>query len=260
MARTTLKPSRPQDGVVWITGGSSGIGAQLAREFAAQGWTVAITARSQKMLKSVARGQSRIHVYQGDVTKRRDMAAIVDAIEQKHGAIALAILNAGIYLPTDLPKFDARIFDRSFAVNLTGTINGLAPLIPRMVERGAGQIALMASVAGFGGLPTSAAYGATKSALLNMGEALAMELAASGVMVHVIAPGFVETPATDVNRFSMPFLQPVDVAARRIFAGLNKGRFFITFPRRFALLLRLLNLLPRNIYVGLFRVVLRRRS
>jgi len=260
MSRISLRPARPQDGVVWITGGSSGIGAQLAREYAARGWTVAITARDQEMLASVAQGQRNIYVHHGDVTKRRDMARIVTAIEQEHGAIALAILNAGIYLPTDLPHFDVGIFDRSFAVNLTGTINGLAPLVPRMVERGQGQIALMASVAGFGGLPTSAAYGATKAALLNMGEALAMELAASGVMVHVIAPGFVETPATDVNRFAMPFLQPVDVAARRIFEGLNKGRFFIVFPRRFALILRFLNLLPRNLYVGLFRTVLRRRS
>ncbi len=259
MTKSSLTPASSKDGVVWITGGSSGIGAQLAQEYAAQGWTVAITARDQKMLNAVARGSRNIHVYSGDITKRRELARLVDAIEQKHGSIALAILNAGIYLPTDLPKFDARLFDRSFAVNLTGTVNCLDPIIPRMVQRGQGQIALMASVAGFGGLPTSAAYGATKAALLNMGEALAMELAAAGVMVHVIAPGFVETPATDRNRFAMPFLQPVEVAARRIMDGLQRGRFFIVFPRRFGLILRLLNLLPRNLYVGLFRAVLRRR-
>ena len=258
MAKSSLKPAVASDGVVWITGGSSGIGAQLAREYADRGWTVAITARNHEALEAVAHHSDKIHIYPGDVTDRPRMAEIVKSIEADLSPIALAILNAGIYLPTALPKFDASVFDKSFAVNLTGTINGLAPIIPSMLSRGHGQIALVASVAGFGGLPTSAAYGATKAALLNMGEALAMELAAFGVSVHVVAPGFVETPATDRNRFAMPFLQAVDVAARRICDGLARGGFFIVFPRRFALILRLLNLLPRNLYVRLFRSVLRR--
>ena len=87
------------------------------------------------------------------------MKTLVEAIERDLGPIDLAVLNAGIYLPTNFPEFDADIFDRSFAVNLGGTVNCLAPLVPLMSARRAGRIAIVSSVAGYGGLPTSAAYG-----------------------------------------------------------------------------------------------------
>ena len=110
-------------------------------------------------------------------------------------------MNAGIYLPTNFPEFDADIFDRSFAVNLGGTVNCLAPLVPLMSARRGGRIAIVSSVAGYGGLPTSAAYGATKAVLNNLGESLALDVADHGVKISMIAPGFVKTPATDVNTF-----------------------------------------------------------
>ena len=109
----------------------------------------------------------------------------------------------------------------------------------------------MSSVAGYGGLPTSAAYGASKAALFNLGESMAMDLKASGVHVSMVAPGFVKTPATDVNPFPMPFIIEAEDAARRIANGLAKGKTHISFPKRFSYLLRAINLLPRGLYVKL---------
>ena len=241
----------PQHGCAWITGASSGIGAALALELAKRGWVVAISARRADDLEKIATQDDNIHSYICDVTDRAAMAATVSAIETELGPIALGVMNAGIYLPTALPKFDASVFDRTFEVNLTGTVNGLAALVPLMVARGQGHISLVSSVAGYGGLVTSAAYGASKAALFNMGESMAMDLKPSGIHISMVAPGFVKTPATDVNEFPMPFLIEADDAARRIADGLAKNKTHISFPRRFSFLLRFFNMLPRATYVKL---------
>ncbi|MDA8539967.1 SDR family NAD(P)-dependent oxidoreductase [Alphaproteobacteria bacterium] len=246
-----MKIMTPQHGCAWITGASSGIGAALAEELAGRGWTVAISARRESDLQNVAAQHEDIHCFPCDVTDRAAMAQTVSSIETKLGPIALGVMNAGIYLPTALPEFDATLFDHTFEVNLNGTVNGLAALVPLMVARGEGHISLVSSVAGYGGLVTSAAYGASKAALFNMGESMAMDLKPSGVHISMVAPGFVKTPATDVNRFPMPFIINADEAARRIADGLAKNKSHISFPRRFSYLLRVLNMLPRATYVKL---------
>ena len=246
-----MKIMTPQNGCVWITGASSGIGAALAAELAERGWAVAISARRASDLQNVAAQHDNIHSFVCDVTDRAAMAQTVSDIETKLGPIALGVMNAGIYLPTALPAFDASLFDRTFEVNLNGTVNGLAALVPLMVARGEGHISLISSVAGYGGLVTSAAYGASKAALFNMGESMAMDLKPSGVHISMVAPGFVKTPATDVNEFPMPFIIDADEAARCIADGLAKNKTHISFPRRFSYLLRVLNMLPRATYVKL---------
>ena len=246
-----MKTMTPQHGCVWITGASSGIGAALAHELADRGWEVAISARRLGELDTIAAANEHIHAYTCDVTDREAMNKTVATIEKAHGPVALAVLNAGIYLPTSLPTFDADLFDRTFDVNLGGVVNGLNALVPRMVERGQGHISFVASVTGYGGLGTSAAYGASKAALLNMAESLAMDLKANGVHVSSVAPGFVRTPATDSNEFPMPFIIEAEEAARRIADGLANNKTHIAFPKRFTFLLRLINLLPRSLYVKL---------
>ena len=246
-----MKMMTPQHGCAWITGASSGIGAALAQELAERGWTVAISARRQSELSTIAAANERIHAYVCDVTDREAMRKTAADIEAAHGPIALAVLNAGIYLPTNLPEFDADLFDRSFEVNLGGVVNGLNALVPGMVQRGEGHISFVASVTGYGGLGTSAAYGATKAALLNMAESMAMDLRANGVHVSSIAPGFVRTPATNSNEFPMPFIIEAEAAAKRIADGLARNKTHIAFPKRFTFLLRLINLLPRSLYVKL---------
>jgi short-subunit dehydrogenase len=123
-----------------------------------------------------------------------------------------------------------------------------------MLGRRAGQVAIVASVAGYSGLPTAAGYGASKAALINLAEALHLDLAGSGVAVRLVCPGFIRTPLTDRNSFPMPFLMEPDAAAERLWRGLEYGRGFeIVFPRRFALMLKILRLLPYAAYFPLVR-------
>nr|WP_093810635.1 SDR family NAD(P)-dependent oxidoreductase [Stappia sp. ES.058] len=246
----------PEDGVAWVTGASSGIGAALARKLAGEGWRVAVTARSDDDLRALA-GEcddltGEILVYPGDATDASRMAEIVAGIWADAGPIALAVLNAGVYLPVDGTKPGIEAFHTSFDVNLGGTVNCLAPLIDAMRGQGKGQIALVASVAGYGGLPTSAAYGATKAGLINMAEALKFDLDRIGVRIQIVSPGFVDTPATKDNPFPMPHLMNVEDAAGRLHKGLKRrGNFEITFPRRFTWQLKALQLLPYRWYFAL---------
>ena len=242
---------KPSDGIVWITGASSGIGSAVAMEMANRGWQVVISARNRNKLDKVASLHSKITAITCDVTDRDGMSKTAQKIEAEIGSLAMIIANAGIYLPTHFPKFDVSIFDDSFAVNLTGTVNMIAASYPYMIERNKGQIVLVSSVAGYNGLPTSAAYGATKAAILNMGEAMAVDLAKYGLSVNMVAPGFIDTPATQKNTFHMPALMNVTKAAKAMVDGLEKNHTRITFPKRFTFWLRLLTFLPRQLYVRL---------
>ena len=240
--------------VTWITGASSGIGEALALRLARDGRDVAVSARNADALAALTRrATASMHAFPLDVTDATACARIVDAIEAAHGEIDLAILNAGTHEPMSADDFSLAIARRLVEVNLMGAINCLAPLLERMRARGRGQIAVVASVAGYGGLPTAAAYGATKAALINMIESLKPDCDRLGIKLQLVNPGFVKTPLTDKNDFPMPFLLPVEKAVDAFVAGLASDRFEITFPRRFALLLKLLNALPYGAYFKLVR-------
>jgi len=254
MASTTrTRPATPDDGVTWITGGSSGIGAAVAAALAARGGTVAVTARDAAALDAVAAAAppGRIVAVPGDVTDAAAMAAAVARIEREVGSIAVALLNAGVYLPVDGRDPDPALFAASFAVNLGGTVNALLPALAAMKPRRHGRLVIVSSVAGYRGLPTSAAYGATKAALINLAESLKFDLDGLGIHVQVVSPGFVDTPATRANPFPMPHLMSVEAAAARLVAGLHSRRFEVTFPRRFTWQLKLLRLLPDALYFPL---------
>jgi len=180
------------------------------------------------------------------------MAAIVQRIEAD-GPLALAILNAGIYLPMRAQEFDAAKAKKTFDVNMTGVANGLDPVLKAMIARGEGVVAVTASVAGFRGLPQASAYSATKAGLIAMCESLALDLIDLGVRISVINPGFVDTEATAVNDFEMPFLMQPDEAAERIVKGLEKPGFEIAFPTRFVLFLRAIGILPNQWYFKVWR-------
>lgn len=239
--------------LAWITGASSGIGRATALELARRGWKVAVTARKADELESLKAEApaGAIIVYPADVTDAAAMTALVAAIEITAGPIDLVLLNAGVYLPVRAGNFQTATFARSFDVNLMGTVNALGPIIPPMIARRRGQIWIMASTAGYGPLPTSAAYGATKAGLINLAGSLKFDLDLYGVHIGVINPGFVDTPATRSNPFAMPFLMSVDEAGRRIVDGFAKGKFEIAFPRRFAYMMKALNLLPYAWYFPL---------
>jgi short-subunit dehydrogenase len=164
-----------------------------------------------------------------------------------------AILNAGTHVGMTAEAFDVAAFRSLVDVNLMGAVNCLGALLPRMIGRKGGQIAVVSSVAGYSGLPTAAAYGATKAALINLAETLYMDLAPRGIGVWIVNPGFVKTPLTDRNEFTMPALISAEEAASQIIAGLASGRFEIHFPQRFTRWLKLLRLLPYGLYFRLVR-------
>ncbi|MCZ8187472.1 MAG: SDR family NAD(P)-dependent oxidoreductase [Beijerinckiaceae bacterium] len=252
-----MKPvfSKPEDGLFWITGASSGIGYAVALEAARRGWRVVATARRPDELAALASAADglpgRIIPAPADVTDAAALADLVRQVEAEHGPITRAFLNAGIYLPVRLFPFEAGKMHRSFAVNVGGAINALDALVPHMVPRGRGQIVFNASVAGYSGLPTSAGYGATKAALINMAESLRLDGDLSGILIQVVNPGFIRTPATDTNPFPMPFLMDVEPAAIRVLDGMDSTAFEITFPRRFTFFLKFLRMLPRRWYLPL---------
>ena len=237
--------------VVWITGASSGIGRALALRLARDGATVAASARSVEQLDELAGDSScynRIVPYPLDVTERDDVVATVARIGRELGPIQLAVLAAGTHHPVTADQFDAGELERLVKVNLIGVANGLEPIMRSMIRRRGGRIAIVSSVAGYRGLPTSAYYGATKAALINLAESLKFDLDQHGVRLQLIDPGFVKTPLTDKNPFPMPFLISAESAADRITQGLSGSQFEITFPRRFTWLLKLLRSLPYRLY------------
>lgn len=240
--------------VAWITGASSGIGEALARRLARDGRRVVVSARSADALaRLAAECDGRVHAHPLDVTDPEACAAAIDMIEAQHGEIALAVLNAGTHLPTPLAQFTVAAVRSLVEVNLMGVVNGLAPTLARMRERRRGHVAVVASIAGYGGLPTAGAYGATKAALINLCEALRPECERAGINLQLVCPGFVRTPLTDRNPFPMPFLMEVEDAIDRLVAGLASDRFEIIFPWRFAMMVKAFNLLPYPLYLRALR-------
>jgi short-subunit dehydrogenase len=237
---------------IWITGASTGIGAALALRLARDGAKVVASARSADRLAALAKESSGTFVpWPIDITDHGSVLTSVERIEAEHGAIDVAVLNAGTHRPVTAQDFTAAGLRALVELNLLGTAACLEALMPRMIARKRGRIAVVASVAGYRGLPTSAYYGATKAALINLTESLKFDLDRAGVVIQLIDPGFVKTPLTDQNDFPMPFLISAELAAERIAAGLRSDRFEIVFPRVFAGMLKVLRLLPYRLYFPL---------
>lgn len=234
---------------VWLIGASSGIGEATAKALMQRGARLALSSRNRDALTALADGKAHIAV--ADVTDRASLAAAFDEVRAALGEIDLAIVNAGTHRPVRAWELDAEAAEQLVQVNLVGAINASALLAPYFAARGSGRLAITASVAGYGGLPTGLVYGATKAALINFAETLYLDLAPKGVAVHLINPGFVKTPLTDLNEFSMPALISSEEAAEEILAGIERGEFEIHFPKRFTRSLKLLKLLPYRWYFPL---------
>lgn len=234
---------------VWLIGASSGIGEATARLLMQRGARVALTSRNRDALEALSDG--RAHIAVADITDRASLRDAFDDVCARLGGVDVALVNAGTHQPVRAWELDATAAERLVQVNLVGTMNATALLAPYFSERRAGHLAITASVAGYGGLPSGLVYGATKAALINFTETLYLDLAPRGVAVHLINPGFVKTPLTDLNDFKMPALISADEAAREILTGIERGAFEIHFPKRFTRVLKLMRLLPYRLYFPL---------
>ncbi|NMG75965.1 SDR family NAD(P)-dependent oxidoreductase [Aromatoleum diolicum] len=238
---------------VWLVGASTGIGAALARRLAEQGARLALSARGREKLDALAAQCPGAHVVPMDVTQPQDYPRVRDEILALWGGVDVVVLNAGTYAPMRAWELTPDLLRHTLDTNLLGVMDGVAAVVPQLLEQGSGALVIVGSVAGYGGLPRAAAYGPSKAALINLAESLYLDLAPRGISVFLVSPGFVATPLTAQNDFRMPALIQPDEAADAIVAGLARGAFEIHFPRRFTCLMKFLRLLPYHLYFPAIR-------
>jgi len=218
---------------ILISGASSGIGRALAIAYANSDANLFLCARNLQKLEQVKQIclelKANVYIKILDVKNEELVREWIEEIEKTH-EIDLAIANAGISAGTGEGTEGVNQIKEIFATNVDGVLNLINPIIEKMKSRKRGQIALIASLAGFRGLPSSPAYSASKAAVKVYGEALRGNLAAFNIKVNVVCPGYVKTPMTAVNNFYMPFLMSVEKCAQKIKSGLAKNKSRIAFP------------------------------
>ena len=243
--------------IIWITGGGSGIGSELAKVFANDGHKVVISGRNIEKLKKVSKlNPDLIKPFKIDISSENQCKNVINKIYDKMDILDVVILNAAAYNPGHIDFDDMKRIKSVVDVNLIGQMNCLKFILPRMKKQKSGHIIFVSSPAGFRGLPNAGIYGVTKSALTFLSESLYIELKKFGIKVQVIHPGFVKTPMTDKNEFPMPFLISAKEAATRIDEKLWTNDFEIFFPKRLIYIMKLLQLLPNKIYLFLMTKVL----
>jgi len=241
---------------VFITGASSGIGEALAAFYAARGATLGLAARRAALLDGLnARLGGRHACYPLDVTDAAALQSAAADFVARFGAPDIVIANAGVSTGTlteyaeDLPAF-RRVMD----TNVYGMAATFAPFIPALrAAGGERRLVGIASVAGIRGLPGAEAYSASKAAAIAYLESLRLEMRPYGIRVVTIAPGYIETPMTAVNRYRMPFLLPADVAAARFASAIERGLSYTVIPWQMGVVAKVLRALPNRVYDRLFR-------
>ncbi|MDX2112803.1 MAG: SDR family NAD(P)-dependent oxidoreductase [Alphaproteobacteria bacterium] len=239
---------------IWLIGASEGIGEALAAKLALAGAHVCLSARQADKLEALKGSlQGTNHLTAAlDVTSMDSLKAAWEKIHQNWPRVDTVIYNAGTYVPMDATQFDLAKVERTVDVNFLGAHRMLSLVLPYFIQQQKGHIALVASVAGYRGLPAAMGYGASKAALIHLAENLKADLK-DMVKVQVINPGFVATRLTAKNNFHMPMMITAQKAADYIFAGLQSSRFEIHFPPAFSLLLKALARLPYGVYFWLLK-------
>lgn len=241
-----------------ITGASSGLGAALAKEYAAPDVILGLTGRHAPRLEETAhecreRG-AVVHTGLIDVRDRAGLTHFLIHFDESH-AVDLVVANAGIAGENfDGPESEDHTL-AVFETNVTGALNTIHPLLPRMIDRKRGQVAIISSIAGIRALPQAPAYSASKAAMRYYGEALRGFLAPRGIEVSVICPGWIKTGMTANTRSYMPLIMSAEAAARKIRRGLAGNRGCIAFPRRLYYPVLLFSVIPNFLTDPLLGVI-----
>jgi NAD(P)-dependent dehydrogenase (short-subunit alcohol dehydrogenase family) len=241
--------------VVWIVGASSGIGQALAHVLHQLGARVCVSARNAASLEQFVNSHPGALALPLDVGDSAALHAAVRTLAARHGRIDLTVFCAGHYRAMQASSFDLADARRHMDINYSGALNLLDALLPQLraqsLSSQGGHLSLVSSVAGFRALPQSLAYGPSKAALTHLGEALYLDLKPLGLGVSVVHPGFVATPLTAQNQFTMPALIQPPAAAQAMLDGWANGLFELHFPKRFTRVLKALRLLPYRLYFAL---------
>ena len=237
---------------VWLVGASTGIGRATAHALHAQGAKVFVSARNQQALAAFTATHAGAVALPLDASDAASVKAAAQTILEA-GPLDLVLYCAGYYQEMRATDFDLGEMLQHQQINYVGALYVLDAVLPHFVGRKAGHVSLISSVAGYRGLPKSLAYGPTKAALINLAETLYVDLQDSQVGVSLICPGFVDTPLTANNQFTMPGLITPEQAADAILHGWSQGQFEIHFPKRFTLWMKALSLLPARLYFPVIR-------
>jgi len=236
--------------VAWITGASGAICGEIAKRLAAAGVSVAATARPSERLDALAATSGNIKAFPADVLQPYALKVCARNVESELGAIDLALLGAGMYVPFDIRNIDVDGFHKTMALNVDGVING----VPSMLQRKAGHIAIMGSLFGYAGWPETGSYGASKAAVINLAESLKLELEGEGIAVTIINPGFVDTPLNaSYDAKKKIYVMSKERCARKILEKLGNKPYEIAFPPQVAGFLKSVRSLPRALSFPLIR-------
>ncbi len=239
---------------IWLTGASSGIGHALAEGLLAGGQRLALSARREAPLQALAeRYPQQVLVLPGDLTEPQTVAALAAEIGRCWGALDGVILNAGTCEYLEAGRFEAALVERVVQANLLAPARCIEAALPLLRRGVRPHLVGVGSAVTWLALPRAGAYGASKAGLRYLLQSLRLDLAAEGIDVSLVSPGFVDTPLTRRNDFPMPMRWPVERAAAYILARLERRPLEIAFPAPFIAALHLLSLLPARLQFAIGR-------
>ncbi len=239
--------------IIFLTGASSGIGNALAIELAKRGAILGLLARRKEELEKLRAECEKLgaiaRIFPADVADKESLFQAAETLRNEFGKIDILIANAGIGGgAVHASKLDADVFKKVIDVNLIGTANSVAAVLPDMFAKKNGQLVAISSLAAYGGLPKSASYNASKAGMSAMFESLRLDLLNSGVDVTIVHPGFIKTPLTSGREANMPFLMELDDAVQTIIRGIEKRKKNVAFPFPLAHFVRLARFFPLALY------------
>lgn len=239
--------------VVLLTGASSGIGEALAIAITKQGSIIGLLARREEMLRELANkceaagGKARI--FACDVVDAEEVQKSADKLRAEFGRIDILIANAGVNGKNEeTQKIKPAAVKKVIDINLIGAVNSVGAVLPQMLERGSGQLVAVSSLAGFRGLPKSAAYCASKAGMTALFESIRIDVQHKGVAVTIIHPGFIKTPLTAGRKNKLPFLMELEDAIPLFLKAIEKQKKFAAFPWQLANFVKLARIFPAWLY------------
>ncbi|MDQ3714102.1 MAG: SDR family NAD(P)-dependent oxidoreductase [Acidobacteriota bacterium] len=242
-----------KDKVVFLTGASSGIGEALALEIAKRGATLGLLARREELLKEIAekcvRNGGKARYFPVDVTSAEAVANAAESLRKEFGRIDILIANAGIGgNNSETRNLNPQAVAKVININLLGSVNAVSAVLPQMLENKSGQLVAISSLAGFRGLPKSAAYSASKAGMTAFFESVRLDVQTKGIAVTIIQPGFIKTPLTSGRTNKMPFLMELEDAIPLFLRAIEKHKKFAAFPWQLATFVRLGKIFPAWLY------------
>jgi NADP-dependent 3-hydroxy acid dehydrogenase YdfG len=242
-----------KDKTVFLTGASSGIGEALALAMAQRGAALGLIARREELLKTLADKcnltDGKAIYFAVDVTDAQAVEQAAESFRKEFGEIDVLIANAGIGgNNSETKNFNAEAVAQVININLLGAVNAVAAVLPPMLERRSGQLVAVSSLAGFRGLPKSAAYSASKAGMTAFFESVRLDVQNKGINVTIIQPGFIKTPLTSGRANKMPFLMELEDSIPLFLNAIERRKKFAAFPWQLATLVRAARILPAGLY------------